>query len=352
MLSIATIMTLLPRNSITVLFVLLLTLSCCHLLVGVKAQSKDGNEGAAAAAAAANIVSRGSTPTNPAHGAPKWFTSLFSELDLNHDGLLDINEYTSGRVSIQQAMEANKSRSWAMTSSWMNLRGFWKSFTSAMAMIFATEIGDKTFFIAAVLSMKYDRGAVFGGAIFALVVMTILSTALGLVLPQFVSRQYTHLLGGVLFLYFGIKMYMESRNMEAGRASDELEEVEEELLQQNRKKDEDDDDDVESGVTTSPKQQKRQKARHTRWLSVAWQAMTLIFVAEWGDRSQIATIALGAAKNPLGVCVGGSLGHMVCTGLAVLGGRMLAARISEKTVNQWGGVIFLIFGLHSIFLEE
>jgi putative Ca2+/H+ antiporter (TMEM165/GDT1 family) len=85
---------------------------------------------------------------------------------------------------------------------------------------------------------------------------------------------------------------------------------------------------------------------------VFFQSLTLTFLAEWGDRSQIATIALAAAKNPLGVMVGGCVGHSLCTGLAVVGGRMLASRISEKMVSQWGGIIFLIFGLHSVFLEE
>ena len=51
---------------------------------------------------------------------------------------------------------------------------FTKAFTASVAMILATEIGDKTFFIAAVLSMRNDRAAVFGGAILALIIMTIL----------------------------------------------------------------------------------------------------------------------------------------------------------------------------------
>jgi putative Ca2+/H+ antiporter (TMEM165/GDT1 family) len=77
------------------------------------------------------------------------------------------------------------------------------------------------------------------------------------------------------------------------------------------------------------------------------QAFTLTFLAEWGDRSQIATIALAAAKNPYGVILGGLVGHAFCTGLAVIGGRMLAARISEKTVALLGGTLFLIFAITS-----
>mmetsp|Transcript_15954 Transcript_15954/g.21365 ORF Transcript_15954/g.21365 Transcript_15954/m.21365 type:complete len:106 (-) Transcript_15954:229-546(-) len=88
-------------------------------------------------------------------------------------------------------------------------------------MILATEIGDKTFFIAAVLSMRNDRRAIFGGAILALIVMTILSSMMGLVLPALLPRQYTHLVGGVLFLYFGVRLLLDSRSME-DRVSDEL----------------------------------------------------------------------------------------------------------------------------------
>ena len=48
------------------------------------------------------------------------------------------------------------------------------------------------------------------------------------------------------------------------------------------------------------------------------------------------------------VCVGAVVGHALCTGLAVIGGRMLASRISERTVAYVGGALFLLFALHSI----
>ena len=53
-------------------------------------------------------------------------------------------------------------------------KDFVKALVSSFSAIIATEIGDKTFFIAAVLSMRNDRLAVFGGAILALIIMTIL----------------------------------------------------------------------------------------------------------------------------------------------------------------------------------
>lgn len=45
----------------------------------------------------------------------------------------------------------------------------------------------------------------------------------------------------------------------------------------------------------------------------------MTFLAEWGDRSQISTIALAAAHDPYGVTLGGIIGHAFCTGGAVLG---------------------------------
>ncbi len=42
---------------------------------------------------------------------------------------------------------------------------------------------------------------------------------------------------------------------------------------------------------------------------------------------------LAASEDPVGVTAGGILGHAICTGVAVLGGRHLAAHINERTVQ-------------------
>jgi putative Ca2+/H+ antiporter (TMEM165/GDT1 family) len=105
-----------------------------------------------------------------------------------------------------------------------------------------------------------------------------------------------------MFEHFGFRLIYDSSKMESGRASDELEEVEEELLQQSNKK-----EDVEEGLA---KQNSHVKSQTKSWYQVAFLALSLTLVAEWGDRSQIATIALAAAKNPVGVTVGGCLGAL------------------------------------------
>ena len=62
--------------------------------------------------------------------------------------------------------------------------------------------------------------------------------------------------------------------------------------------------------------------------------------------AQIATIGLAASTDVYGVTLGGILGHAICTGAAVLGGRQMAAHINERTVSLLGGLLFIAFGVH------
>jgi putative Ca2+/H+ antiporter (TMEM165/GDT1 family) len=58
-------------------------------------------------------------------------------------------------------------------------------------------------------------------------------------------------------------------------------------------------------------------------------------------------LQLAAHKEPIGVTVGAILGHTLCTSLAVVGGRLLAMKISQRTVAAIGGFLFLGFAAHS-----
>mmetsp|Transcript_43584 Transcript_43584/g.170589 ORF Transcript_43584/g.170589 Transcript_43584/m.170589 type:complete len:215 (+) Transcript_43584:166-810(+) len=172
--------------------------------------------------------------------------------------------------------------------------GFFTALFQSFLIILVTEIGDRTFFIAAILAMKNGRLQVLVGALGALYVMTILSAALGVAFPLMLDVKYTSVAAAVLFLYFGGTMLKEwyQKRLERGKGSEELEEVEQELNAPG---------DVEEGEPANDDNEKYRTNFRRLLYSIlsplVVKAFTMTFLAEWGDRSQFATIALAAAKN-------------------------------------------------------
>ena len=234
--------------------------------------------------------------------------------------------------------------------------------TSFLVILFI-EVGDRTYFIAALMSVKHSRRIVFLGAFSALAVMTIVSTLLGVAAPMLLPRWFVHWAAVILFLGYGVTMLYNSQFM-SDDVSEEFEEVEHELdeianRRSGKKSDDnnaskDDDDVAEKGGKLSPGKKKGTSKNEKQWWeffvsAIFVQAFTLTFLAEWGDRSQIATIAMAADYDPYGIIIGGSLGHGLATSTACIGGRILAQKISEKKIAMVGGGIFLIFGILAVF---
>ena len=207
-------------------------------------------------------------------------------------------------------------------------------FFASLSLIFASEIGDKTFFIAALLAMRYGKLLSFLGSVSSLSLMTVISVVIGYAVqrvPSVVesSEIFGKYLSAASLLYFGLKSLYTAAKSGDATAGDELIEAEEQVGKAEK------DGTIQSSTSASPQAQ-------TTFQSLV-EIAGLIFVAEWGDRSMLATIALGAAQSPLGVAGGAILGHTVATFIAVVGGAALADRISEKTVNVIGGVLFILF---------
>ena len=65
-------------------------------------------------------------------------------------------------------------------------------------MILSMEIGDKTFFISAILAMNNNKWMVLIGSVAALVVMCVISCLIGLSAPILMSREISVVVASVL----------------------------------------------------------------------------------------------------------------------------------------------------------
>ncbi|MBW4467243.1 MAG: TMEM165/GDT1 family protein [Pegethrix bostrychoides GSE-TBD4-15B] len=199
------------------------------------------------------------------------------------------------------------------------------AFTAGLLLITVSELGDKTFFITAILAMRHPHRPVLIGAVSALAVMTLISVLFGQVatlLPQI----YVQWAKVILFLGFGLKLIYDAQSLSDQPAVAEQAEALEVVAEAEAKR---------------PKQQSER--------AVISETFGLVFVGEWGDRTQIATIALAAANPPVGVALGAILGHAICAVLAVACGQMLCGRISERRITLLGGGLFLVFAAVGLY---
>ncbi|UKZ47595.1 hypothetical protein TrVGV298_001818 [Trichoderma virens] len=235
------------------------------------------------------------------------------------------------------------------------------SFILSFTMILVSEVGDKTFLVAALMAMKHDRMVVFSAAFGALFVMTVLSAVLGHAVPALIPKRLTGLLAAGLFFVFGARLLREGMQMDPNEGvTAEMHEVEQELAEKEKELERRggsiSGDALEMGLggRTSRKNSGFVSGISNLCsliLSPAWvQTFVMTFLGEWGDRSQIATIAMAAGQDYWWVTLGALAGHCICTGVAVIGGRAIAGRVSLKVVTVGGAVAFLLFGL--IYLIE
>ena len=219
----------------------------------------------------------------------------------------------------------------ASASAWIDSltdSGFYQAFS----LVFLSEIGDKTFFVAALLAAKLSRFISFVGSLGALAVMTVISVIIGQVfhaVPAGIANgiPLDDVAAVLAFTYFGIKILSEALEDNDGEKSamdEEFEEAEET---------------VEGSDTILKASAGAQIAS----------IFALVFAAEFGDRSFLATIALSAAQNPVSVAAGGIAAHGVATGIAVIGGAYISKYVSEKVIGIIGGSLFLIFAVTTAF---
>lgn len=177
-------------------------------------------------------------------------------------------------------------------------------FGSAFSLIFLAEMGDKSQLIAMTLAHRYRPAPVIAGVFAAFAVLNLLAVWVGQVLFRWVPQGPVLLAAAALFLALAYRSWREG---------DETEETGDSVP-------------TRGGVFLT--------------------SFSLIFLGEFGDKTQIATIALAAGTGqPWSVFAGSTLALWSVSLMGILVGCTLFARLPRIWVHRSAAVLFALFGV-------
>lgn len=183
---------------------------------------------------------------------------------------------------------------------------FWPLITTFF-IIAAAELGDKTQLLTLGFATKYAVWQVIAAVSAATAVLMALAVIFGGAINYYIPEFYLQLMAGILFIGFGIWTIL-------GKDEDE-----------NKAK-------IENGK--SP-------------FIIVFSAF---FLAELGDKTQLAALTLSAKYgSPFQVWLGATLGMVGVNMIAALAGKWIKTLASEKVIQRMGAAIFIVFGLITIW---
>jgi len=183
---------------------------------------------------------------------------------------------------------------------------------STFGIVFVAELPDKTALASLVLATHLPPRQVVVGAWLAFLVQTLVAVLAGSVL-QLLPVQPVRIAAGLGFLLFAVLALRRN--------------VEQEIEQERQ--------DVETG----------RGRRSPPWLA----SFLVVFAAEWGDLTQLATAGLVAhTGRPLEVGLGALAALWAVTVLAATTGARLARVLRPEVLNRVSAVLFTLIGLFII----
>ncbi|MBO0808984.1 MAG: TMEM165/GDT1 family protein [Actinobacteria bacterium] len=170
-------------------------------------------------------------------------------------------------------------------------------------VIFLGELPDKTMIASVVMAARSRASWVWLGAAAAFAVHVVIATTLGVIVFRLLPRQAVDIAAAVIFLAGAVLTAREAL----------------------RRRDE---DEAEPSRTPQPAGR------------AALAAFVVIFVAEWGDLTQLLIVNLAARfHDPVAVGLGATAALWAAAGLAVLGGRGLLRVVSASVIRIATAVI-------------
>jgi len=218
------------------------------------------------------------------------------------------------------------------------------AFLLSLSMVSMAEVFDKTWFVALVMAMRHDKVTVFWGCFAGLFVHVFIAAGLGWSVAQFLSPRITNGLAAVLYGSFALLYCYDWYTTEDG--SDVIaagkEEVESAINNDGPPADR---AEVEAAYgTLKTKHAPATAVSKPDFRRIFFQCFLAVFVAEWGDRTQIAMIGIHASQPLVPVMMGSTVAFGMLTFSAVLAGTFIGDRtLSESTVKAVCAVSFLFF---------
>ena len=177
-----------------------------------------------------------------------------------------------------------------------------EAFLASFGLVFLAELGDKSMLLAIAFAARYRPWPVLGGIAIAAFVMLGLSTLLGAALGAALPERAVAVGGGLLFVGFGLWTLLDD---------DEDEEEDEELRSGS----------VLLGVTLA------------------------FLIAEFGDKTMLATLTLAGTQPAVPTWLGAGLGMTAASGIAIFLATAAGARLPERIMRVVAGAAFLLFGV-------
>jgi Ca2+/H+ antiporter, TMEM165/GDT1 family len=182
------------------------------------------------------------------------------------------------------------------------------AFGTAFLLVLAVELPDKTLVATLILTTRYRAAPVFLGVCVAFAVQSVIAVAFGTVLTLLPDRA----VAGLVAFLFGLGALLLLREGFA-------------------RQDEDAGDAAASGPDMS-------------FRRAALTSFGVLFAAEWGDASQLATAGLTARLHaPVAVGIGAWLALVAVAGIAVLLGAKIRARLHPRLIQRVAGFVFVGF---------
>ena len=197
-----------------------------------------------------------------------------------------------------------------------------QSLFAALGLVFVAELGDKTQMVALTFGARHKLTPVLIGVALAYMATNLLSVLIGGLLGATLPTRAIGIVGGVLFLGFAV---WTLRSDVGGAASgDPIANA----------GDGSTDGATAAAATTG--------AAHR---SVVMSTALAMFVAEFGDKTMLATATLAAKDNPVFTWIGATIGIICAGALGAVVGKVFGARLPARALRIGSAVLFFAFGV-------